>query len=236
MSTVIYTANIGGRDFPHSQVPQDIDVDWRYFTDDPDIEVEAPWRVRCDVRSELHPNLRAKWWKTHPFFAYEYAIWIDASMQITSPSFAREAISALNGAPIATWQHPRRSSIYAEAEASLGAESQGGRYAALPLREQVAAYRAEGYPDDLGLFACGTIVWTWQARAMGEDWWRECVKWGYQDQLSFPVCCWRAGIQPATFPVPQIERRRPQQGQRGRAVPYLGNRWLRIWPHTKGTD
>lgn len=230
IETVIYTANCGGRDHQHSQVEQDIDVDWRYITDDDDVTVSAPWKRRLTYDPAYeHPNLSAKWWKTHPYGSYTYAIWIDASMEITSPSFAREAIAALNGAPVATWNHPRRSSIHAEVEASLGREGQGGRYAGLPLREQAASYRDEGFPDDVGLFACGTMVWTWAARAMAEDWWRECVKWGYQDQVSFPVACWRAGITPAAFPVPQIESRNPRLG-------YLANRWMRIWPHTKGTD
>lgn len=230
---VIYSANIGGRDFPHSAVEQDIDVDWRYFTDQPDIPIDGPWKVNEVVSREHygdeHPNMTAKWWKTHPLSTYEHAIWIDASMEITSQSFAREAIAALNGAPLATFKHPRRSTIAAEAEASLGAEAQGGRYDALPLREQVLAYRDEGFPDNVGLFACGTIVWTWAARGLGEIWWQECKKWGYQDQISFPVACWRTGIAPAVFPIPQIESRNPQMG-------YLSNRWFRIWPHTKGTD
>lgn len=233
MSVMIYSANIGGRDVPRPQVDQDIDVEWRYFTDRPDI-VPYPWKVHTvDVHENesLHPNMLAKWWKVHPviFPPVDHAIWIDASMEITSPSFAHEAIKALRGAPVATWKHPRRTSIYDEAAASLGREAQGGRYASLPIMEQVESYRAEGYPDDLGLFACGTIVWTWAARALGEDWWRECVTWGYQDQLSFPVCCWRAGVRPATFPVAQIEQANRRDG-------WLGNRWLRIWPHTPGTD
>jgi len=232
-NVVVYTANIGGRDHPHQQADQDIDVDWRYFTDTHDTPIEAPWKILDVARGhghniDRHPNLAAKWWKTHPPGTYEHAIWIDASMEITSRSFAREAIAALNGAPVATWRHPRRTSIVDEAEASLGREAQGGRYSSLPLREQTQAYLAEGYPDE-SLYACGTIVWTWAARPMAHDWWIECVKWGYQDQISFPVCAWRAGITPATFPVPQIESRNPREG-------WLANRWLRIWPHTKGTD
>ena len=227
---VIYTANIGGRDHPHSAVEQDIDVDWRYLTDQSDLPVDGPWKVLEVVRGwQEHPNLTAKWWKTHPYSTYDHAIWIDSSMEITSPSFAREAIAALKGAPLATFKHPRRTSIYAEVEASLGPESQGGRYAHLPMREQAQSYRDEGFPDDVGLYACGTIVWTWAARTLGEAWWQECQRWGYQDQISFPVVCWRTGIKPAVFPIPQITSRSPRMG-------FLSNPWFRIWPHTKGTD
>jgi hypothetical protein len=230
----IYTANIGGRDVAYPQVAQsDVDVEWVYYTDDPGLDVPEPWERRLVDRIDRHPNMAAKWWKTHPSPATVdggYAIWVDASMEITNPLFASAAIGSLDGAPIAVWRHPRRACVYDEVDASLGAEAQGGRYATLPLREQAAAYRREGYPERAGLYACGTIVWTDDALLLGDAWWRECVRWGYQDQVSFPVVCWREGIKPATFRVPQIE---PSLSLRR---PYLANRWLRIHPHRPGTD
>jgi hypothetical protein len=228
---VIYTANMGGRDAPLPQVAQDVEVEWRYYTDDIGIEVPEPWeriRVRPDIAG--NSNMAAKWYKTHPSLAWlesDPAIWIDASMEITSPSFAREALAALGDAPLAAWRHPRRDCIYAEAEASLGRESQGGRYDALPIREQMASYLSEGHPAHWGLWACGTIVWTEPAVALATAWWLECQRWGHQDQLSFPVVCHRADVRPAEFPITQIER--VARGRRGT----LENRWLRIHPHVR---
>jgi hypothetical protein len=236
MNVHIYTANFGGYDRIRSQVEQDIDVSWSCFTD---LAVEAPhpWRTEVVEPRYTHPNLAAKWWKTHPPDA-DFAIWIDANMRVTSSSFAREAIASVRDG-LAIWKHPRRDCIYDEAEASLGQESQGGRYDGLPIREQISAYRAEGYPEHAGLYACGTIVWTPDAAAtIGCDWMQECERWTYQDQLSFPVVCWRRGVTPGPFPLSQVERRYSSLlfiGNRWLKIDWkrahLGNRWLRMYPH-----
>lgn len=249
----IYTANVGSRDEPRPQAEQDTDVRWVYYTDDRALEPPRPWHRRQAERpAGEHPNLAAKWFKSNPdteLTADGPAIWIDASMEVTSPGFAREAVAALGPTgQLAAWRHPRRDCIYAEAEASLGAESQGGRYAGLPIREQMDAYRLEGHPEHWGLWACGTIVWTAEAWGIGADWYAECCRWGYQDQLSFPVVCRRVGVRPAEFPVPQIGRRAPRGApvggvRRGVSGPrnsprrgsYLENPWMRIHAHRPGT-
>lgn len=224
MTAVIISALYGGYDHLRPQVDQDIDVDWLVFTDDASLSAPAPWQVVFDPPAYDHPNMAAKLHKCSPRVSQRDVIWIDASMQVTSRSFAREALHARHDG-IATWKHPRRDDIYEEAEASVGTESQGGKYDGLPIREQVASYRAEGHPEHGGLFACGTIAWDLGQRSavdLGAAWLAECVHWTYQDQLSLPVVCRRAAITPGTFPVPQIERR-----HRG----WLENRWLRIHPH-----
>jgi hypothetical protein len=225
-AAVILTAVYGGADNLWPQVDQDIEVEWLCFTDDPSIHAPAPWQVIFDPPAYPHPNLAAKLHKLQPSVADHDVVWIDANMQVTRPSFAREALHARHDG-IAVWRHPRRDCIYAEAEASLGAEGQDGKYAGLPIREQVESYRAEGHPEHAGLFACGTIAWDLSERSvleLGAAWLNECDRWSYQDQLSLPVVARRAAISPGVFPVPQIERRR-----RG----WLENRWLRIHPHLR---
>jgi len=256
-----YTANYGGRDRAWPQVEQSIPVEWVYFTDIDEV-APAPWTtIQQFPNPELHRNLAAKWYKTHPFGVGEwdddarYAIWIDASMEVTNPRFAAEAIASLEERPVAAWAHPRRDCIYEEAKAALTYESVDDRYADQPVLEQVASYRAEGHPEHGGLYACGTIVWTRDAIPLGEAWWDECVRWSMQDQLSFPVVARRLGIRPAVFPVGQIEHRtrsrvarapqnfsRSRSGAREVGSPtaagevLLGNRWLTIHPHVPGTD
>lgn len=250
-SVSIYTANMGGHDDPpRRQAPQDVEVDWWYITDDPSVDPGPPWRVLRADGLYGDPNLDAKWWKCHPITAGDHAIWIDANMEITSPSFAREAVEALyprrtvaatvpatvtwddgtrvNVAPdpvLAVWQHPRRDCIYDEARATIGPERQGDKYDDAALLAQVDRYRAEGHPEHAGLYACGTVVWTPDAWPVGRAWMDECVEWTPQDQLSFPVVCRRLGVEPAVFPIGQIDQRL------SRARPWLANRWLRIHPH-----
>jgi hypothetical protein len=239
---VIYTANFGGYDQTREQVAQDVDVDWLYLTDGqkgPDRPDE--WDVRVVAPTEEHPNLAAKVYKAQPPWEmgeWKLAVWIDANMQITDPSFVRQATSYLNDG-VAFWAHPRRDCVYEEARVCIpgGPEAQNGRYRNLPIARQMDAYSAEGFPEHWGLFATGTTIWTRKAsERLGAAWLAECRRWGFQDQLALPVVCWRLGIEPGVFGLHQIERRwstGPVSARRlAQGEPYyLANRWLRIWPH-----
>jgi hypothetical protein len=222
----VVTACYGGVDTVlRRPATQDIPVDWVCFTDQPDLAVPAPWQVVHAPPRFAHPGLAAKVHKTTPTVDATDVVWIDASIEVTSRSFVRAALAARHDG-IATFKHPRRQCIYDEAEASLGSEAQGGKYADQPLLDQVAAYRAEGHPEHGGLYACGVVAWDLanpRAVELGRQWLAECERWSWQDQLSFPVVCRRLGITPGVFPVRQIERH-------GRG--FLANRWLRIHGHS----
>lgn len=223
---VVVTACYGGIDtLLHPQVAQDMPVDWFCFTDQSDLKAPAPWKMIHQAARFDHPCMAAKVHKATPTADCPDVVWIDASMEVTSPSFVREALAARHDG-VAVFAHPRRRCIYTEADASLGAEGQDGKYASQPLLDQVAHYRTEGHPAGGGLYACGTVAWDLtdpRAVELGRRWLAECERWSWQDQLSFPVVCRRLGITPGVFPVRQIERR-------GRG--FLANRWLRIHQHT----
>ncbi len=224
----IVTACLGGFDPPHPQVGQDMPVDWFYVTDGTvPAEGIAPWRVVGHPATD-NPRLDAKTAKMAPWTVapgYDYYIWIDASMAVTSPAFAREAIEDLGDAPVAAFHHPRRASIFTELEASVGSESQG-KYDVGALARQVNAYLKDGYRDDLGLYACGTLVWDFNnpnAHYVSPRWLRECRIHSVQDQLSFPYACWCAGTAPAVF-------RHLQMGPSGWS---MENPWMRNSPHAR---
>jgi hypothetical protein len=231
---LIMTALFGGRDNPCSQVVQHgAEVDYLLVTDDPRWLDSAPhpWSVEVHEPEHEVPNLAAKWWRTHPPFdrGYDYVIWLDANMELRIPTFATTAIASLNDG-IAVWDHPRRDCIVDEMEASLGSEAQGGRYDHLPLREQVAAYLAEGYPLHNGLYATGSLVWAPETAALiAQEWYDECVKWSYQDQISFPVVCWRHDIKPGVFPMPQLPTRFNARAG------WWANQWMLLHNHIEGT-
>ncbi len=230
----------GGCDLIRPQVEQDIEVDWICVTDDVRLEVPIPYRrvvveEAADSDAWVATNLAAKRFKLMPWTIADRhrAIWIDANMEVTAPSFVREALSCIHDG-IAVFRHPRRSCIYEEAEASLGVESQGGKYSGMPIRRQVDHYRLGGHPDQGGLWACGVIAWDLanpQTRELGKQWMEEIERWTVQDQLSLPVVLRRLGLKPGEFPGELLEEEHTTPH-------YLGNRWLRIWPHqsseTKG--
>lgn len=228
---VILTANFGAFDDPRPQADQDIDVEWRYYADGSYLGFPAPWKVYPWLGSG-NDRLDAKWFKCEPPVESRYAIWIDASMEVTSPRFAREAIAKTERSGIAVFAHPRRNCIYDEYAASIGGESQGGKYDRAELAAQIEHYESEGWPRNAGLYACGVVAYDLARPGimeLGAAWYEECHTWSIQDQLSFPVVCARRGILPATFGFSQIERHYTNRAPAGA----LANRWLRIWPHNR---
>lgn len=231
----VVSACFGGYDAPRGAVPQSVDADWWYASEEPG-ELPGPWQGIAAVRQDgISPRLQAKAWKLRPWEPlelhggpYDVVVWLDANMEVTNPNFLAMCLELVRtGAELSTWRHPQRDCIYEEASASLRLRPEA--YGSLPIREQAEHYRSEGYPEHAGLYACGTLVWRASnpaARALGHAWLYECERWTIQDQLSLPVVCRRLGITPATIPGRQVEgKRRNQEG------PWLQNSWLRIHPH-----
>lgn len=181
--TVAISANIGDFDTPKVHVPQTIDCEFITITEG-------------DGR---HPRMAAKEPKLRP---WDYNpdgpwIWIDASFEITSPTFVAEALTATTG-PIGQWRHPWRSCIYDEA-----AEVErltGQKYRGYPARQQAEHYLNVGHPPRWGLWATGLIVYTERLDYLADLWWAELNRWGYQDQISQPVALRNAGLRPVSLP------------------------------------
>jgi hypothetical protein len=219
----VVTAVYGAYDRLRVPAAQDVPARWVVVTDDRHLRAPAPWEVLVRPAEFPDPRLSSKVPKMTPgLFGTDDVVWVDANMQVTSGAFTRQALAARR-CGVATFAHPRRDDITAEARASLGVESQGGKYAGQPLLEQVAGYTAAGHPRRGGLYATGVVAWhAPTAWCVGEAWLAECVRWSTQDQLSLPVVCARAGVTPGVFGFSQTEIR-------GRG--WVGNRWLRIHPH-----
>ena len=215
MSIAVYTAVCGGYDELKAH-PEIADVDFIAFSD---VEIESEfWDVRVVKKSHKHPRDDAKKFKLFPheyLENYEYTIWIDASHEIATSSFAIEAVDAIGDSGFALYDHPWRNCIYEEAEASLTME----KYRDLPIQDQVNSYRDEGHPKNWGLFACGTLARrnTEQVADVMDAWADEIDQWTYQDQLSLPVVCRRMDFRPDFFPHHQV----------------MGNPWTAIRYHTR---
>lgn len=240
----IVTANFSAFDQVREQAAQDVDIDWICITDG-DVAPE-PWTTikggtvsdpkrskapaAGDPSSQPTPTARmaAKLPKLCPwkFTDAQWAVWIDANTEITSPTFAREALERIRDG-VAVFKHPRRECIYAEAQASVGSESQNGKYDPQAIAAQIDAYRAEGHPRNGGLYACGVVAWDLRdpyVRQLGWAWLSECERFSPQDQLSLPVVARRLKVKPGIFGWPQLERRFYGPN-------WIGNRCLRLHPH-----
>lgn len=197
----VITALYDGYDTLKPTCPQDVDVEWICVTDDETLADDeiGGWQIIYAPRPGVHPNRAAKVPKLWPW-QYTQAtasVWIDASFQVTSHSFVREALELAD--PIAQFIHPWRDCIYDEAIETMQIEHKAKygaqRYAVIA---QVAAARAIGHPEHWGLWATGVI-----ARRHTSDVVRLSHRWGYlidaysyQDQISQAVALRGLGMRP----------------------------------------
>lgn len=186
-------------------VPEGVELqaDLYCITDDPDLETNGQWKIIVPdyPRRDLHPRMRAKFFKMFPWDLpelknYEAFIYIDGSIEITSGDFVRYCMNNLKK-DMVLFKHPQRDCIYEEQIHS----SELKKYQNESIADQVEAYRSV-YPAHGGLYACGVMAFKNNATVkqfMGAWWW-ENVKWSYQDQISFPVICKLLNFQPSVFP------------------------------------
>jgi hypothetical protein len=196
MKVAVVSAIYGGYDHPKAPVPQDHPCEFVLVTDDP-TPVDG-WQVVYEPRPQLHPRLAAKVPKCRPdlYADADAYLWVDGSIEITSPGFVTACVGHLEVGPVAQFPHPLRSSIAAEAEASMAM----AKYHGLPVREQAAHYIKSGYPDGWGLWETGIIARRRDGLGFGADWLTEQVRWTYQDQVSQAPVMWAAGVRPIDLP------------------------------------
>lgn len=170
-----------------------------------DVPVRTGWR-NVVLHSEGHPRLAAKLPRCLPedFTSCDASVWMDGSAHIRDGRFAALVRRLLAQHELVLWEHPEdRDCLYEEAAHCWD----WPKYAAEPLREQVAAYRAAGMPEHFGLWATGCVArrHTPRMRALGEAWLEENRRWSIQDQVSLPFLLWREGIEPGSFGLDQLD-------------------------------
>ena len=189
----IYTAIFGDYDPLKMQVPQQLPVDFLCFTDGR----PAPhnWQVIHVPTQNVPPRQQAKEFKLLPhripqLAGYDYTIWIDGSMQITSADFAPWAVSCIKNSGWAIFTHNEFSCAYEEAAAMAVTK----KYRDAPLGAQAAHYRATGFPDQSGLYMNALIardMHNTQWQKLCEAWWQENLRWTLRDAVSLPYVLWR---------------------------------------------
>lgn len=201
MKIAIYTTIFDSYDTLKPIPQQDTAADLFVITDNPDLKMEG-WTTLTPSfpRKDLHPRLRAKYFKMMPWEleelkAYPVTIYIDASIRITSSGFVSTCLKNLSS-DMLLFKHPDRQCIYDEAQASVGLI----KYHFEPIQEQVDFYQ-RFHPRQAGLYACGILIRrnTERLRQVMGDWWMENIKFSYQDQLSLPVVLRARGITPSVF-------------------------------------
>jgi Protein of unknown function (DUF616) len=199
MTRIAWVSSVyGGYDVPAAPAPQDAEAEYVLVTDRP---CECPpWRVVVEPRPQLHPRLACKIAKSRPdlFADADVYIWTDANVRVADPGFIAWCLDGLGDADMAVSRHPDCATISADMELSLTQP----RYSSLPMRQQVASYAAEGFPESYGSWWTGMMIRRRRAVTpeFGDAWLREQARWTNQDQISLPYVLWKAGIVPADLP------------------------------------
>lgn len=259
---LIYTANLGEYDEPHPLLGQEgVPYDALYFSDSPDV---PPGWVGSGVTPGGDTLMAAKAYKLTPWDRFEvqnhrWLLWVDAGVLVDNPRFAAEAVAEAgrHQRGVTVFRHPQRRCIYAEGRAYLRRRPDDSA-----VIEQLAAYRAAGYPRNAGLYAGTCVLWDTEApdaARLGRAWLEECERWSARDQISLPPVAGRLGIEVATFPhhlfrhtflgavrcfLGRSEFLQQLIGPQG-ARPFtggasvgaggtIGNPWFRMLPHASG--
>lgn len=198
---VVYTAITGGYDvLPPVPAAWRDDADFVAFMDEPQ---DSPgWEFRRAERVYPDPTRNARMHKilAHRFLpGYDYSVWVDGSVQITSTVPLSELISRwLQAHDIALFRHRVRTCVYDEAEACITA----GKDSPELIRAQIDHYRAEGYPAQNGLHETMVLIrrHSPDVREFCEGWHGELVRFSRRDQLSMDVALHRHRIGVLTLP------------------------------------
>lgn len=200
----VYTAIFGDYDKLKKQPKQSVPCAFLCYTDW-DQEQEGWVVAKEDKFKHLHPRMKAKRYRLHPFryescYNNQYVVYIDWSWQIKSPKFIETVVNQLieKDLDILTFQHPLRDCIFDEAEASMDMP----KYKGLPIMQQALHYiNVRKYPYHNWLSASGMLVIRRSQRVhqMLHDRWQENLMRTYQDQISFWPVAWKHGIKHGVF-------------------------------------
>lgn len=224
MTTLLISALYGGYDNLKHPPPQEGDVRCILVTDNPALESDV-WEFVYWPKPHMIGLLAAKAPKMLPmlYAESEASVWVDASVQVCSPTFAIEAASyARDG--FATWPHPWNTSLDAEALESLTQS----RYQGQMLPEQVRRFYAEGMPTDVSVRHTAVVARAHNNTTLtaGYLWDRE-YEWSLADQIGFVYAIWRSGA-------PMYELPMDQAFLQGFRTPDRPDRWLSHHGHLQG--
>ena len=203
MKIAVYTAIFGDYN-PLRIIPkQSMVADYICFTDNEKLIAQGWKTIFTDYpRKDLHPRMRAKYFKVLPHYInelndYDIVIWIDGSIEIKDKDFIKYCIDGLDNNDMVLFKHPQRDCIFEEFIAS----DECRKYDHEDKIAQRIDYRMR-YPEHGGLYACGVSARRHKSKKIIKvmnDWWHEIIKYTIQDQVSFPVVCLENNYIPNTF-------------------------------------
>ncbi|WP_371061279.1 glycosyltransferase domain-containing protein [Rhodosalinus sp. 5P4] len=193
---VVYSVSLGNYDADPPRPPAGMD-DTLYvlITDMRFLSPGSEWHIVRPVFGERDTKRLCLWYKTHPHVLFPWAettVWMDGNIACHKGAAAvLTAHSALS--EVATFSHPDRSCVYAEAEAvkALGLDH------STVVDDVVQRLKAEGMPANWGLYETNVLLLQASdlaVRAFLDSWWTSIATGSRRDQLSFTPAAWRGNI------------------------------------------
>ena len=196
---VCYTCVTGGYDSlkEPSVVPDNID--FICFTDNMQLQ-SLVWNIKpipddLQFLSNVKKQRVVKICPHRYLSEYDISIWIDGNICIKGDLNKFIAQYDLETVPFYTRVHPKRDCIYDEMEACLRA----GKDKKEIMQPQIDKYRAEGYPEHIGMAETNIILRKHNEPdcvKLGNLWASELLKHSHRDQLSFNYACWKQKFLP----------------------------------------
>ena len=120
----------------------------------------------------------------------DYTIWIDGSQKLKTVPLVKQLVNPIvSKYSLASFKHPERICIYQEMQACRKLKKDNN----LLMRNQINAYKTEGYPPYNGLVetACVLRKHCDQITSFNKLWWEQISKHSFRDQLSFNYVAWK---------------------------------------------
>jgi hypothetical protein len=186
MKILVLTAIFGGKDTPKPFPKQSIDCDYKCITEQ-NTPVPLP---------NLPDRLKAKYFKlqSHKIFpGYDYCIWIDGNIEVTSADFVSHILKSTTGG-IVIQAHHERQTIKQEIDFVVNSENPylTTRYKEQPLKQEYEYYLTKGMPPTAPLFACNIFGWHYRndfgdnfLQNFFNQWWDLVLQWSWFDQSAF---------------------------------------------------
>ena len=196
MRIAVYTCIVGNYD--NIIEPQIIEpgIDYYVFTDQ-ECLINSKWTKIDITHFEDYKNLSSiklnRKIKMLPFIYlpdYDYSIYIDGNIEITGRILPQ--IKEMENCGLGIHYHRTRDCIYDE----LVRVAYLRKAKIAIAREQIKAYKKDGYPRHNGLYENTVLIRKhsdMSTRDLMESWWKEFLLYPTRDQLSLPYIIWKQG-------------------------------------------
>lgn len=197
MTKLIYTVLAGPVD--NLKEPKVITPGWEYkvYTDQEVSPTSAWTKVSIEFQDT---KMASRYYKTNPPPGYDVTVYIDG---IYRPLGNLDEFVKNLPEGVSMTVHPHnRDCVYEEAEFVRMKRLDNSK----ALEDQLARYKAVGYPEHNGLYRCGVVVRKGSTKAFDDAWWNEITIGSWRDQVGCPYAAWVTGTPINKIPYGQVER------------------------------